>query len=140
MAEMKTRKTTTSVDDYIVSLDEPRRSDCRAVCDIMRAATKDEGAMWGPSIAGFGRSTYTLASGKQNDWFLVGFSSRKQALTLYVLGDFPAKAELLDRLGKHTTGKGCLYIKSIDDIHMPTLRKLIRESIKAKKAGSKGSC
>jgi uncharacterized protein YdhG (YjbR/CyaY superfamily) len=86
--------------------------------------------MWGSSIVGFGDYHYVYKSGREGDWFIIGFSPRKQNLTLYVMGGFPQHAELLTKLGKHKIGKGCLYINHLRDVHLPTLRKLIAESVK----------
>jgi hypothetical protein len=85
--------------------------------------------MWGPSIVGFGDYEYVGSTGKSTKWFLAGFSPRKQALTLYLMGGYPRSGELMDRLGKHSTGQSCLYIKKLDDIHLPTLRGLIAQSL-----------
>lgn len=137
MAELKTKETGVPVDDYIESLDEPQRSQCSTLCEIMRTITGDEGAMWGPQIAGFGRTTYSTADGKEHNWFVVGFSSRKQGLSVYLMGSFASRERLLEELGKHKAGKSCLNIRSLDDIHLPTLKKLVRESVKATKTAQK---
>ena len=134
MDQLKTTKIAASIDNYINALAEPRCSDCQALREIMASATKDDGAMWGPSIVGFGSYHYMYDTGREGDWFLTGFSSRKQALTLYLNANFDAREELLEKLGPHKTGKACLYIKSLGDTHMPTLKKLIRESVKATRA------
>jgi hypothetical protein len=97
--------------------------------DIMRKATGAEPKMWGSSIVGFGAYHYRYANGREGDWFLTGFSPRKQNLTLYIMGGFEQHAELLKSLGKHKTGKGCLYINRLDDIDLPTLRKLVKRSV-----------
>lgn len=96
--------------------DERRRADARLVLGMMRRLTGAEPRMWGASIVGFGRQPSTTAEGKQWDWFAVGLSPRKAALTLYGLTYFCTNADLLDRLGNHSTGKGCLYIKRLDDV------------------------
>ena len=99
----------------------------------MEAATKSKGVMWGSSIAGFGIKKIKYAGGKEADWPLVGFSPRKQNLTLYIgLGD-SSEPDLLSKLGKHSTGKGCLYIKRLSDVDLPTLEKLINSSVTRKK-------
>jgi hypothetical protein len=86
--------------------------------------------MWGSSIIGFGSYHYHYSSGREGDWFTTGFSPRKQNLTLYVIGGFASHTALLKKLGKHSLGKGCLYLKSLDEIHIPTLKKLIQQSVK----------
>ncbi len=136
-AKNKTQKTKASVESYLKTLDDDRRSDCERLTEMMRAITKDDGAMWGPTIAGFGHTHLVYETGREMDWFQVGFSSRKQALSIYLMGDFEAREELMEKLGKHSCGKGCLYIKQLDDVHLPTFKKLIRESCKAMKAASR---
>ena len=127
-ANNKTQKTKGSVEDYLNGLPEDRKEDCEQIAEIMRSITKDEGAMWGPTIAGFGHTHLVYESGREMDWFQAGFSSRKQAITIYLMGNFESRAELMDQLGPHKCGKGCLYIKRLEDVHIPTLKKLIREA------------
>jgi hypothetical protein len=130
MAELKTKKNRASVQKFIAGIaDESRRQDCEAVIGIMKQITKDEPSMWGPSIVGFGSYHYTYASGREADWFVTGFSPRKQNLTLYIMSGFKGYDELLQQLGPHKTGKSCLYLKRLDDVHVPTLKKLIRQSV-----------
>lgn len=133
MAEPKTQKTSASVQGYIARLDEKRQGDCQILFEIMSSITKDEGTMWGTEIVGFGSYQYAYESGRTGEWFLTGFSSRKQAISLYMMAGFEGRDELLEQLGKIKHGNSCLYIKSIDDIHIPTLKKLIRGSVKALK-------
>ncbi len=95
----------------------------------MREITGDEPAMWGPSMVGFGRYHYKYASGREGDWFVAGFSPRKQNLTLYIMSGFSGYDELMARLGKHTTGKSCLYIKRLEDVDLAVLEELIRRSV-----------
>lgn len=131
MAEPKTKQTNASVADFINAVkDEQTREDCWAVVKLMQEATKAEPKMWGPSIVGFGLYTYKYASGKSGDWPLLGFSPRKQNLTLYVMSGFDGQDELMDKLGNFTCGKSCLYIKRLSDLHIPTLKKLMKASIK----------
>jgi Domain of unknown function (DU1801) len=134
MAESKTKPTKQSVRDFISGLpDAQTRADCTEIAKLMEAATKTKGVMWGSSIAGFGTRTIKYAGGKEADWPRIGFSPRKQALTLYVgLGE-EMPAELLANLGKHSLGKGCLYIKRLSDVDRPTLKKLITASVKRAK-------
>jgi len=132
MAEAKTKPTEQSVTDFISKLpDAQTRADCAMIAEIMEAATKQKGVMWGTSIAGFGATTIKYAGGKEADWPLMAFSPRKQNLTLY--GMAGEDGALLSKLGKHTVGKGCLYIKRLSDVDLPTLRKLIKASVKRKK-------
>jgi len=129
MAERKTKVTTQSVDDFIDSLgSEQVRDDCRTIAGIMEQATKAPGRMWGASIVGFGSRRYVYANGKEAEFMLTAFSPRKQNITLY-LGHLEEQRELLDKLGTHACGKGCLYIKRLSDVHMPTLTKLVKTSV-----------
>ena len=135
MAELKTRPTNASVKDFINKIpDEQTRADCFAIAEIMQDITGEKPKMWGPSIVGFGAITYKNTKGKGVDWLVTGFSPRKQNLTLYIMTGFDAYDELMAKLGKHTTGKACLYIKRLSDIHVPTLKKLIGNSVKYMKA------
>ena len=134
MAELKTKLTTVSVDTFINAIkDEQVRNDCRVIAEIMEKATKAKPQMWGPSIVGFGTSKIKYADGRETDWMLIAFSPRKQNITLYI-GVNESHPELLSQLGKHSTGKGCLYIKRLSDIHLPTLKKLITASVQRLKA------
>jgi hypothetical protein len=131
MADLKTRATKASVSKFLRGIaDDRKRKDSQALADIMVQVTKAEPEMWGTSVVGFGRYRYKYASGREGEWFLTGFSPRKQNLTLYIMSGFDGYKALLGRLGKHTTGKSCLYIKSLGDVHIPTLKRLIRESVK----------
>jgi hypothetical protein len=129
MAELKTKARRASVARFIAGLSDPEtRRDCRTLVTLMTAATKQKPVMWGPSIVGFGRYHYVYDSGHEGDSCIVGFSPRKQNLTLYLGGGFSDGESLLAKLGKHKRGKGCLYVKRLDDVHVPTLNKLIRRS------------
>jgi len=131
VAELKTKPTKVSVDKFLNTIKEPgRREDCFAVSKLMEEATGEKPRMWGTSIVGFGSYWYTNSSGKPAEWLLIGFSPRKQNLTLYLLGVLDKHDELMKKLGKHSCTKGCLYIKRLDDVHLPTLKKLMRESVK----------
>jgi Domain of unknown function (DU1801) len=131
MAEQKTKPTEASVKDFLNQIpDEERRADCFAVARMMEEITGNKPKMWGPSIVGFGTHQYKYASGREGDWPLIGFSPRKKDLTLYITTAFEKYSGLMDQLGKHSTGKSCLYIKRLSDIHVPTLKKLIKESVK----------
>ena len=99
----------------------------------MEAATGSKPVMWGANIVGFGTKKYKYASGQEVDWPLIGFSPRKQNLVLYVMSGEDSHADLLAKLGKHSVGKGCLYIKRLSDVDLPTLKRLINASVKRKK-------
>jgi hypothetical protein len=105
----------------------------------MEEATGSKPTMWGSAIVGFGSQHYKYASGREGDWPVIGFSPRKQNLTLYIMSGFDGQAELLKKLGKHTTGGSCLYIKRLSDIDLSTLKKLIRASVKKKKQAAEAT-
>jgi hypothetical protein len=131
MAELKTKVNDQNVEEFLKGLaDEKKRQACFTLLEIMKQITQAEPKMWGSSIVGFGNYHYKYASGREGDWFLTGFSPRKQNLTLYIMAGFEQYEELLKQLGKHTTGKSCLYIKRIEDIDLPTLKTLVEESVK----------
>jgi len=131
MAELKTKPNARSVAAFLRSIDDPvTRADCKSLAALMRQATKAPPRMWGTSIVGFGGYHYRYASGREGDWFLTGFSPRKQSMTVYVMGGFKGHEALLETLGKYRrSGGGCLYFKRLDDLHVPTLRKLIQRSV-----------
>ena len=132
MTELKTKPTNESVQDFINRIPDPeRRQDCFAVAKIMEEITGDKPKMWGPSIIGFGTHHYKYASGREGDWPVAAFSPRKKDLTLYIMMGLDKDDELMKQLGKHSVGKSCLYIKRLSDIHLPTLKKLIKASVKA---------
>jgi Domain of unknown function (DU1801) len=131
MAELKTKRTDASVDDFLNSIkDDQVRQDCWTIADMMQKATKAKPQMWGPSIIGFGNHRYKYPNGREMDWMLIAFSPRKQNITLYLSRDFEGYDELMEQLGKHSSSKACLYIKRLSDIHLPTLKKLINASVK----------
>ena len=132
MAELKTKQTDASVKDFLNQIsDKQRRDDCFTIAKIMEEATGAKPKMWGSSIVGFGSYRYTYASGRGGDWMMTGFSPRKNDLTLYLMSGTQKHRELMEQLGKHKTSKGsCLYIKRLDDVHLPTLKKLIKASVK----------
>lgn len=130
MAENKTRPTTKSVPKFLEQIEDPkRRADCRTVASLMEKLSGSKPKMWGDSIVGFGDYHYKYASGREGDWFLVGFSPRKQNLTLYIMGYLEQYPDHLEKLGKFKHGKGCLYIKTLEDINMDALESLIVSSI-----------
>lgn len=131
MAELKTRKTERSVDAFLDAIaDDARREDCRTIAGIMRRATGAEPKMWGPSIIGFGDYHYKYASGREGDWFLAGFSPRKNELSLYIMAGFERYDALLAELGKHRTGKSCLYVKRLVDVDLAILEELVQQSVR----------
>lgn len=131
MAELKTKKTEASVEDFLNGLpSEQTRKDCFEIAKIMKQVTKADPKMWGSSIIGFGSQHLKYASGRELDWMIIGFSPRKQNLTLYVSGSLDTYADLLGKLGKHKTGAGCLYIKTLKDVDTKVLKELIKQSVK----------
>jgi hypothetical protein len=131
VAENKTKPTNQSVAEFLNKIpDAERREDCRAIAKLMEEITGSKPKMWGPAIVGFGSYHYKYESGREGDWLVTGFSPRKQDLTLYIMMGFEKHADLLKQLGKHRTAKSCLYIKRLSDVHAPTLKKLIKASLK----------
>jgi uncharacterized protein DUF1801 len=130
MAELKTQRTGASVDEFIDAIsDESVRQDCRTLVDLMRRVTGAEPEMWGDSIVGFGDYHYKYASGRENDWFYLGFAPRKRELALYVIADMKRFAYLVRRLGKYRTGKYCLYVKRLSDIDVDVLEQIASASL-----------
>ena len=126
MADRKTGRTGASVTDFLAAVADPkRRADAQALCALMADVTREQPAMWGASIVGFGSYQYRYGSGREGDWPAVGLSPRKQALTVYLPDGFDAYRDLLARLGPHTTGKSCLYIKRLSDVDADVLRRLV---------------
>jgi len=133
MAENKTKPTKTSVASFIAGLtDEARRADARMLVKLMQSAAGEKPQMWGPSIIGFGSVHYRYASGREGDMPLIGFSPRKAASVLYGVIGFSGSKAMLAKLGKHTTGKGCLYIKKLADVDLQTLEAMILKALSAK--------
>ena len=132
MAELKTKVSDASVSQFLEGIaDEVARRDCFSLFDMMHKATNIEPKMWGDSVVGFGKFHYKGKSGREGDWYLAGFSPRKQNLTLYMLGGWEAHSDLLAKLGKHSLGKGCLYIKRLDDVDPQVLKTLIGEALES---------
>ncbi|MBY9019639.1 MAG: DUF1801 domain-containing protein [Candidatus Lokiarchaeota archaeon] len=130
MSELKTKPTKKSVDQFLKKVENPnRKEDSFKILELMKEVTKEDPVMWGESIVGFGSYHYKYASGREGDWPLVGFSPRKQNLTLYIMSGFEKYEELLEKLGKFKTGKSCLYINKLKDVDIHTLRELILESV-----------
>ena len=127
---MKTRETDASVEDFIAAVaDDRRREESRTVDAMMRKITGHPPRMWGPSIVGYGRYHYRYDSGREGDWFLTGFAPRKQALTLYIMPGFGQYDDLMRRLGKHKTGKSCLYVTRLSNVDLAVLEDLVRLSV-----------
>jgi hypothetical protein len=134
MAENKTKATDASVESYLSAIvDEARRKDCEALARLMTRATKEKPKMWGTSIVGFGSYHYKYESGREGDSCLTGFSSRKGDITLYLVASFPGQEGLLAKLGKHQTGKGCLYVRKLSDVDLKVLEQLIIGAVAERK-------
>jgi hypothetical protein len=130
MAELKTKKTELSVDAFLKKIPEAqKRKDAFTIVELMEKATKAKGKMWGSAIIGFGDRHLKYESGRELDWFVMGFSPRKQNLTLYVSGAVKMQQELLKKLGKHKTGKGCLYINKLDEVDLAVLKEIINKGV-----------
>ena len=130
MSDPKTKATDASVEDFLATIEHPRkRADAEAVCQMMQEVTGEAPRMWGTSIVGFGKYEYRYESGRSGEWPIVGFSPRKQNLTLYIMPGFDAYAPLLAKLGKHTTGRSCLYVNKLADIDTDVLRELVGASV-----------
>ena len=130
MAKMKTTPTQASVDAYIDAVeDAQKRADCRAVAAMMAEVTGAPARMWGPSIVGFGSYHYRYASGREGDFMETGFAPRKRAITLYIMAGFSEYGDLLAKLGKHDTGKSCLYVKRLADVDQAVLREMVERSV-----------
>ena len=134
MGELKTKRNDASVDSFLKKIsDADRRQDCMTVLQIMRKATRTEPKMWGTSIVGFGSYQYKYASGREGEWSLVGVAPRKGDLSLYIMPGFDRYGHLLSKLGKHKTGKSCLYIKRLSDLDLKVLQEIVTASVEAMK-------
>ena len=130
MAELKTKERKASVEKFLNSVkDDQKREDSFKILKMMKQITKAEPKVWGTSIIGFGNYHYKYTSGREGDWFLTGFSPRKQSLTLYIMAEINKHKDLLSKLGKHERGKGCLYINNLDDVDIKVLKELIIKSV-----------
>ncbi len=136
MAELKTKQTNASVMDFVNAFtDKTKREDALVLLSLFQEITKEPAKMWGSSIIGFGLYHYkSERSSQEGDWLITGFSPRKAALTLYVLSGAPNNTELLSKLGKHTTGVGCLYIKKLSDVDMHVLKQIISDNYRESKS------
>lgn len=130
MAELKTKKNDASVEAFLNSINNgQRKQDSFVILKMMKKITKSAPNMWGPAIIGFGSYHYKYASGREGDWFLSGFSPRKQSLSIYIMSGFKRHDDILSRLGKFKTGKSCLYINRLEDVDMSVLEELIIASV-----------
>ena len=130
MAELKTKRNKGDVEAFLNSVPEERkREDSYTILKLMKEVTGKEPEMWGESIIGFGSYHYKYESGREGNWFLTGFSPRKQNLTLYIMAGFDEYDLLLSKLGKHKTGKACLYIKKMNDVDTTVLKELVKKSV-----------
>lgn len=128
MAELKTKKTELSVADFIKkAADTQKQKECFTIIELMEKATKAKAKMWGSGIVGFGDQHLKYESGRELDWFVMGFSPRKQNLTFYIPGTVEKQQGLLKKLGKHKTGKGCLYINKLEEVDMTVLKEIINK-------------
>ncbi len=130
MAELKTKKNEADVEKFLGAIpDEKKQRDCFVILKLMRQITGKDPKMWGSGIVGFGDYHYKYESGREGDWFLVGFSPRKQNISLYIMSGFDGQSDLMKKLGKYKTGKSCLYIKAYEDVDAEVLKELITRSI-----------
>lgn len=133
MAENKTQLNDASVEAFVNAIPDPKkRSDSQAILALMTRVTGLAPQMWGDSIIGFGQMKYKYASGREGEWFVSGFSPRKQNMTVYLWYGFENDTELMAQLGKHKVGKACLYFNKIEDIQLDVLEKLIRRSVEGR--------
>jgi hypothetical protein len=131
MAELKTKPNDQSVEGFLNQVpDEKKRQDSFTILDLMKQVTGDEPIMWGDSIVGFGTYKYKYATGREGEWPVTGFSPRIQNITLYIMSGFDEYDDLLNKLGKHSPGKSCLYIKKLEDVDQDVLRELVSKSVK----------
>lgn len=129
MSELKTKRNDGNVTDFINKIQDPnKKADSLEIIKLMQEITGEEPKMWGDSIIGFGTYTYKYSSGRSGEWMRLGFSPRKQNLTLYIMPGFDIGESLLPKLGKYKTGKSCLYIKKLEDVDVPTLKELIQNA------------
>ena len=130
MAELKTKKTELSVEAFLKKVPEAqKRKDAFVILELMEKATKAKGKMWGSAIIGFGDQVLKYESGRELDWFVMGFSPRKQIFALYISGAVTKQPALLKKLAKHKTGKGCLYINKLEEVDMTVLKEIISKGV-----------
>lgn len=130
MAELKTKKTELSVDDFLNTVSDVQKTeDAFDILKLMEKATKSKAKMWGTAIIGFGDRRLKYESGQELDWFVMGFSIRKQNFALYISGTVEKQQALLKKLGKHKTGKGCLYLNKLEDVDLTVLQEIITRGV-----------
>lgn len=130
MTELKTKPNNKNVEEFLKQVENPiKREDSFKILELMREVTNEQPVMWGESIVGFGQYHYIYPSGREGDWFLIGFSPRKQSLTLYIMSGFDNYEEKLKNLGKYRTGKSCLYINKLEDVDISILKEIMADSI-----------
>lgn len=130
MTELKTKPNNKNVEEFLKQVENPiKRKDSFKILELMREVTNEQPVMWGESIVGFGQYHYIYPSGREGDWFLIGFSPRKQSLTLYIMSGFDNYEEKLKNLGKYRTGKSCLYINKLEDVDISILKEIMADSI-----------
>ena len=130
MAELKTKPTKVSVSKFLNAVDDDaRRKDAKTIAGIMKKATGAAPKMWGDNIVGYGSYDYERSSGEKHTWFLTGFSPRKRNITLYIMSGFRGQDALMNKLGKHKTGKSCLYINKLADVDLTVLTQLVEKSV-----------
>jgi hypothetical protein len=134
LVEIKTKQTDSSVEDFINSVsDEAKRKDSFTILKLMQKATKEKPKIWGSSMIGFGKQIYkSPATGREVEWFKIGFSPRKANISLHLVFDVNKQSAALKKLGKHKTGVGCLYINKLDDVDVKVLEGLIKTAVKGK--------
>jgi len=130
VAELKTKENKASVTAFLSTIEgEQKRADCRAIAKMMRDATGKQAKMWGAAIVGYDQYDYKYASGRSGTFMITGFSPRAKNISIYIMPGFSEFSGLMKKLGKHKTGKSCLYIKSLDDVDNKELARLIKESV-----------
>ncbi len=130
MAKLKTKPNNKSVPAFLKSVDEKRREDCQMLLTLMKRVTGKKPSMWGDGIVGFGEYHYKYKSGRDGDWFVTGFSPRKQNISVYIMPGFSKYKSTLNKLGKHKTSVSCLYIKKLTDVDIKQLERLVTQSVK----------
>ncbi|MFK8163157.1 MAG: DUF1801 domain-containing protein [Lewinella sp.] len=138
MAKQKNKTQPTEIQpvDFIAAVEnEQKRKDAEWILQMMEEVTGEPPKMWGPSIIGFGTYHYVYESGREGDWMLTGFSPRKTAMSVYLMGDLEEEQEILEKLGKHKIGKSCLYIKKLSDVDLDVLREIVERSVQRVRNG-----
>ena len=135
MSDLKTKQNKQSVTKFLAAIDDlEQKKDAKVIAKLMREVTGARASMWGDAIVGYGKYRFRYASGREGDWFLTGFSPRKDSFSLYIMDGLKEHQEILRRLGKYKSGKSCLYVKRLSDIDVDVLRELIQDSVARKRA------